>query len=158
MHKYLVLLSFITLTAQAGSKITLGEYRLGNCDVTVQKDSFRDSEVEIRVDHRNDSSAGILNIDLKTNKIVRISSCNDLMSGSKYSILSTVEEKNGSKLLKSNCGGRWEAVDARAELSINSQSGKLTAFNYDLKVARFGLPNGMNSGPIKETMDKFSCN
>ena len=146
----LVLLS--SLSASASFKP--GKYKLGACDVTVTK-SYQPNEIEIRVDKAN--QYGSLVIDTKTDEVLSINSCN--LGGSKDSQLmeSTVSREKGKLTYKANCGGTFDAYDANSSISVDEETGLVKSFNVKFKVAKYSLPNGMNSGPIKETMADFSC-
>ena len=144
------------VSAQAAS-LKHADYQLGKCDVSV-REGLGKGTTEVRVDSRDVAQYGQIIID-KENSIVAINTCNSPMSGAdQYPISSTGKVVNGNMILSSSCGGKWNAVDGKTELTVNTKSGKITAFKINFKVAKIGFPNGINSGPFKETLENFSCN
>ena len=146
----LALSSVVLLSSLAASaNFKPGKYKLGKCDVTVTK-SYQPNEIEIRVD--KDHQYGSLVINTKKDEVLSINSCRDSQD-----MESTVSRENGELIYKASCGGSFNAYDAKSSVAVNEETGRLTSFNVKFKVAKYSLPNGMNSGPIKETMADFSC-
>lgn len=150
------LFAFSIVSAHASS-IKQADYQLGKCDISV-REGFKKGITEVRVDSRDVAQYGLIVIDHE-NSITSINTCNSPMSGpNQYPISSIGKVVGGNMILSSSCGGKWNAVDGKTELTVNTKSGKITAFKINFKVAKIGFPNGMNSGPFKETIENFSCN
>jgi hypothetical protein len=54
-------------------------------------------------------------------------------------------------------GGLFQPRQWKINLTINNLTGHLTAMKANYKIARWGLPNGIHSGPIKYTGADFNC-
>lgn len=153
----LISLFALSIASAQAASLKQADYQLGKCDISV-REGFKKGTTEVRVDSREVAEYGLIVIDHE-NSITSINTCNSPMSGpGEYPISSTGKLVNGNMILSSSCGGKWNAVDGKTELTVNAKSGKITAFKINFKVAKIGFPNGINSGPFKETIENFSCN
>lgn len=65
--------------------------------------------------------------------------------------------KGGILQLSYAYGGKWQAYDERLTLGVDPAKGVLRSLGATTRVARWSLPSGWHSGPIKLTLDDFSA-
>jgi hypothetical protein len=54
-------------------------------------------------------------------------------------------------------GSRMEAHDMGVTLSVDALTGDITGIEVSSSTARFSLPNGLHSGPIRQTLTAVKC-
>lgn len=152
MKRFIYVLFFLISTS-AFSNIRMGEYDLGNCKVRVGK-GYTSDQVEVRVEGKG---YGSLLIDMRNLEIVSINSCNSLASSKRHPVETIISYEGEKVIVDAKCGGRFHSMDAKVLAIFDEESGLLSSFNLLFKIAKIGFPNGINSGPIKEIIEDFSC-
>lgn len=56
-----------------------------------------------------------------------------------------------------HCGGKTAPWDAKAQVIFENGARKPSYVRTEVKVAKWSLPNGLHSGPIKQVTDNVSC-
>ncbi|MCM2323273.1 MAG: hypothetical protein NDJ90_08415 [Oligoflexia bacterium] len=84
--------------------------------------------------------------------------CGEPMGGHKAEAVKFTKEKYGNyTLFAANCGKWSTSTQGSALVVLDEKSGQVVYLKNSLKLAKFSLPNGIHSGPLKNKAEVFTC-
>lgn len=154
MKTLLAILLASTQLAHAHVSVKPGNFTLGNCEISVME-GLKKGTIKIRATEGSQFAQLVLN--LKTGTIESVNACNDLLGGgSEYSMSTSRKTSGGFTRYSARCGGSLEAWDSVGSVTINNQTGEISAISADVKLVSATLGR-WHSGPIKETLNHIEC-
>lgn len=170
MAKFSKALAVLTLLgcaqAQAYLAFPPGTYRSEDgCKMEIQRSYTGDTSVRI------EKGAGYLRADFRTmivsgpHSIVSLNTCSGVPQEMPYAgeipgspmQFKVIRDDNQVTTYLTRCGGRFKAQDIRIEWDISKADNNLVAIRSQNMVAKYGLPNGLHSGPIKADLYPVQC-
>lgn len=104
--------------------------------------------------------AGSVSLRMKDGQVYQINSCNEPMirSSRGLPVMNLEEGSTDTVTSYSRCGGVFYVYDNVARIEVNKQSGKIENAFALTRYAKWGLPNGIHSGPYKGESAHIVCN
>ncbi|HEX4924276.1 MAG TPA: hypothetical protein VFV50_09320 [Bdellovibrionales bacterium] len=165
--KLLAVLTFVAgAQAQAYLVFPPGNYRSDDgCKMEIRRASNGDTSVRI------DKGAGYIQADFRTmivsgpHSIVSLNTCSGIPQEMPYAgeipgspvAFKVVRDDNQVTTYLTRCGGRFKPQDIRIEWDISKTDGNLVAIRSQILIAKYGLPNGWHSGPLKTDLYPLQC-
>jgi hypothetical protein len=154
-----LILSLLSAVIMIGQAYGETKYKVGDCDVTEKEAAESKLMYEIRESTESGvSNRGQLRIDMKSGLPDQgFNLCEGHDSGP---VKITQEEVGDYKRFKFSCGGTFERVQGKAEFVLNKKTKKMEYIEIETKGAyttAFYPRVPLHSGPIKGTIDNFSC-
>ena len=156
MVKTPVLFALLSLLASANASAQIvfqpGQYRsVDGCVMTIERAA--DGVTGLRVD----KGAAYVSARFKTmivsrsEQILEISTCK---SGFEFKV---ANDDQIARTYLTRCGGSLNVTDFKVYWAVSNADGSLLALRADNYIAKYSLPGGLHSGPIKTNLYPLSC-
>lgn len=153
--KAFILVSLFSLSVHAQKNI-----ENSNCTYKIQTNRFGQSFDEIRVLNAGEASMN-LHFNSEKDEFVGAGICNDPVWTNKkdMSPIQSVKKTLGNVVTYTfRCGGNLYPTDYFVKISFEKGTDKILSVFANAYIAKWSLPNGAHSGPLKDETDLLKCN